>query len=113
MIVHVVRLINVMILGIDGWNLPIQLWSTIIPYHLNAAEACGLSLLILFLSSFLITAITLMFSTICKSQMVTLVFDVLLLFGTVFIPFSKTSCCVTYLPYPNRNRIAIHLNLYI
>lgn len=83
--------IDVIILGIDGWNLPIQLWSTIIPYHLNALEACGLSLLVLFLSSFLLTAITLMFSTVCKSQMVTLVFDVLLLFGTVFIPFSKTS----------------------
>ena len=83
--------INVMILGIDGWDLPIQLWNTIIPYHLNAAEACGLSFLVIFLISFLLTAITLMFSTVCKSQMVTLAFDILLFFGTVFIPFSKTS----------------------
>lgn len=83
--------INTAILGIDGWNLPIQLWSTIIPYHLNAAGACGLNLLVLFLGSFLLTAITLLLSTVCKSQMVTLAFDVLLLFGTVFVPFSKTS----------------------
>lgn len=83
--------INIMILGIDGWNLPIQLWSTIIPYHLNAAGACGLSFLVIFLICFLLTAITLMFSTVCKSQMVTLAFDIFLFFGTVFIPFSKTS----------------------
>lgn len=91
--------INVMILGINGWNLPIQLWNTIIPYHLNAAETCGLSFLIIFLIAFLLTAITLMFSTVCKSQMVTLAIDILLFLGTVFIPFSKTSSLWNHILY--------------
>lgn len=83
--------INIVLLGIDGWNLPVQLWNTMIPYHFNAAGACGLNLLIIFLISFLITAITLMFSTVCKNQMIALAIAILLFFGPLFIPFSKTS----------------------
>lgn len=83
--------INIAALGVDGWDLPIQLWNTIIPYRLNAAEACGLGFLVIFLISLLLTAITLMASTLCKSQMATLAVDVLLLFGAAFVPFSKTS----------------------
>ena len=83
--------INIVILGADGWNLPVQLWDTIIPYQLTAAEACMINLLIVFLLSCSLTAITLLLSAVCKSQMIVLAIDVLLFFGTVFLPSSKTS----------------------
>ncbi len=83
--------INVAVLGVDGWNIPIQLWDTIIPYEFNAAEACALNVLMMLLISFLLTALTLLFSTVCKNQMIALAIDILLFFGTVFLPFSKTS----------------------
>jgi len=83
--------INIAILGADGWNLPVQLWDTIIPYQLTAVEACIIKLLIIFLLSFSLTAITLVLSAVCKSQMIVLAVDVLLFFGTVFLPSSKTS----------------------
>jgi len=83
--------INICILGADGWNLPVQLWDTIIPYQLTAAEACMINLLIVFLLSCSLTAITLLLSAVCKSQMIVLAIDVLLFFGSVFLPSSKTS----------------------
>ena len=83
--------INVAILGTDGWNLPVQLWDTIIPYKYTAIEICGINLLIIFLISFLLTAISLLLSSINRSPMIVLAVDVILFFGTIFIPFSKTS----------------------
>lgn len=83
--------INICLLGTEGWNLPVQLWNTIIPYRLTAAEACSINLLVIFLLAFALTAISLMLSAVCKSQTVVLAIDVLLFFGTVFLPSSKTS----------------------
>lgn len=83
--------INICLLGADGWNLPVQLWNTIIPYQLTIVEVCIVNLLVMFLLSFSLTAITLMISAVCKSQMIALAIDVLLFFGTVFLPSSKTS----------------------
>ena len=83
--------INVSLLGIDGWNLPIQLWNTIIPYQYTAIEICGIHLLIIFLTAFLLTAISLLLSSANGNPIIVLAVDVILFFGTIFIPFSKTS----------------------
>lgn len=83
--------INIAILGSDGWNLPVQLWNTIIPYPYTALEICSINLLIIFLSAFLLTAVSLLLSSINKSPLIVLAVDVILFFGTLFIPFSKTS----------------------
>lgn len=83
--------INVSLLGIDGWNLPIQLWNTIIPYQYTAIEICGINLLIIFLTAFLLTAISLLLSSANGNPIIVLAVDVILFFGTIFIPFSKTS----------------------
>lgn len=83
--------INVAILGIEGWNLPIQLWDTIIPYQYTALEICAINLLIIFLMSFLLTAISLLISSINRSPMIVLAVDVILFFGTMLIPLSNTS----------------------
>lgn len=91
--------INVCMLGVDGLNLPVQLWNTIIPYQLMVIEACALNLLVLFLVSFSLTAVSLMFSALFKSQMIALAVDLILYYGTAFIPFSKTSGLWNHIKY--------------
>lgn len=83
--------ISIGILGIDGWNLPVQLWYTVIPYPWTVLTACVMNLLILFLISFLLTGVSLWLSSICKSPMIVLATDILLFYGTLFIPWSKAS----------------------
>ena len=82
---------NVCILGVEGWNLPVQLWNTIIPYQLNAAQACGLNLLAILLLSASLTAVSLLLSASCKSQLAVLAIDIALFFGSVFLQSSKGS----------------------
>lgn len=84
-------LIHVAIFGIDGWDLPVQLWNTIIPYQLNAAQACMLNLIIIILLAALLTGISLFISAACKNQVAVLAIDMLVFFGTVFLQSSKTS----------------------
>lgn len=91
--------ISICMLGTDGWNLPVQLWDSIIPYQLTAVEACGINMLVIFLISFLLTAVSLMFSALFKSQLIALAVDVLLFYGTVFVPFSKTSGLWNHIAY--------------
>lgn len=91
--------ISIFMLGTDGWNLPVQLWDSIIPYQLTALEACGINLLVIFLISFLLTAVSLMFSALFKSQLIALAVDVLLFYGAVFVPFSKTNGLWNHIAY--------------
>lgn len=91
--------INVGMLGVGGWKLPVQLWNTIIPYQLTVIEACALNLLMLFLISFSLTAVSLMLSAVFKSQLIALAVDILLYYGTVFMPFSKTSRLWNHIKY--------------
>ena len=91
--------INIYMLGAGGWNLPVQLWNTIIPYQLTVIEACALNLLVLFLISFSLTAVSLMLSALFKSQLIALAVDILLYYGTVFMPFSKTSGLWNHIKY--------------
>lgn len=79
------------LLGFDGWNLPVQLWNTIIPYPMTVIKACVINLLVIFQISFFITAFSLLLSTLSKSPMIVLAVDILLFFGTVFLPPSKSS----------------------
>lgn len=83
--------INICMLGTAGWNLPVQLWDTMIPYRLTAAGACALNLAVILLLAFVITAISLLLSAVCRSQMVVLAVDVLVLYGAALLQPSKTS----------------------
>lgn len=83
--------INVVLLGIQGWDLPVQIFNTIIPYDWNILQACAVNLLVIFLIFTLLTGVSLLLSAICKSSMAVLALDVLLFYGTLFIPSSKTS----------------------
>lgn len=83
--------INAGLLGIQGWDLPIQLFNTIIPYNWNVLQACTVNLLVIFLIFALLTGVSLLLSAICKSSLAVLALDVLLFYGTLFLPSSKTS----------------------
>ncbi len=81
--------ISSVLLGIDGWSLPVQLWDTIIPYRMTVFKACAINLSVMFLISLFITAFSLLISTLSKSPMIVLALDILLFFGTIFLPSSK------------------------
>lgn len=83
--------INVALLGTEGWNLPIQLWDTLFPYEWTAAWACVVNLGIMILISLLLTAFSLMLSAVSKNPVIVLAADILLFFGTAFLPSSKSS----------------------
>ncbi|MCM1112674.1 MAG: hypothetical protein NC399_05415 [Muribaculum sp.] len=78
------------LLGIDGGDLPVQLWDTVIPYPMTVRDACAWNLLILFLIASFLTAFSLLLSALSKSPMVVLAIDIVCLWGTVFLPSSKT-----------------------
>ncbi len=78
------------LLGIDGWNLPVQLWDTIIPYQMTVFKACAINLSVIFLVSLFITAFSLLISALSKSPMIVLALNILLVFGTIFLPSSKS-----------------------
>lgn len=82
---------NVILLGTDGWNLPIQLWDTLFPYQWTVAKACVVNLGIILLVSLFLTAFSLMLSAVSKNPMVVLAVDILLFLGTAFLPSSRSS----------------------
>ncbi len=122
--------INVALLGTEGWNLPIQLWDTLFPYEWTAAQACIMNLGVMLLITLLLTAFTLMLSAVSKNPVIVLAADILLFFGTAFLPSSKSSglwnriiCLVplhcsdlqnvlkTYNDYPFGNLVISHLGM--
>lgn len=82
---------NVLLLGTDGWNLPIQLWDTIYPYEWSVAGACAVNFGVILLIMLFLTAFSLLLSAVSKNPLVVLAVDILLFFGTVFLPSSKSS----------------------
>lgn len=122
--------INMALLGTKGWNLPIQLWDTLYPYEWTVAQACFINLCVMILIALLLTAFSLMLSAISKSPVIVLAVDVLLFFGTAFLPFSRSSglwnkivrlaplnCCTlknvlnSYNDYPFGNLIISYLGM--
>lgn len=83
--------ISCSLLGIDGWNMPVQLWDTIIPYQMTVFKACMINLSVMFLISFFVTAFSLLISALSKSPMIVLALNILLVFGTIFLTSSKSS----------------------
>lgn len=122
--------INVALLGTEGGNLPIQLWDSLYPYEWTVAQTCFVNLCVMILIALLLTAFSLMLSAISKSPVIVLAVDVLLFFGTAFLPFSRSSglwnkivrlaplnCCTlknvlkSYNDYPFGNLIISYLGM--
>lgn len=80
----------VCMLGTEGWELPVQLWDSIIPYSWTVLQACAVSLLIFFVISCFLTAFSLLLSAVSRSPVIVLAVDTVFLFGTVFLPSLKS-----------------------
>ncbi len=84
-------LIDGIFIGLDGADLPLQLWRTIVAYDWNVGKACLVNVGILLLIALMMTLLTLLLSSRIKSSLVVLVLDFVLLIAPIFLPQSKTS----------------------
>ena len=84
-------IMNVLLLGTEGWNLPIQLWDTIYPYQWSVAVACAVNFGVILLIMLFLTAFSLLQSAVSRTPLVVLAVDIMLFFGTAFLPSSKSS----------------------
>ena len=81
-------IMNVLLLGTEGWNLPIQLWDTIYPYQWSVAVACAVNFGVILLIMLFLTAFSLLLSAVSRTPLVVLAVDIMLFFGTAFLPLS-------------------------
>lgn len=89
--------------GIDGWNLPIQIANTVIPYSWTFLKATAISLIVVYLIMFAIVSLTLLLSSRLTSSYLVLIVIVPLLFISLFLSPSATTgaynLTVFLLPY--------------
>ena len=68
-----------MVFGTDGWNLPLQIWNTIIPYPFTFLQATFINLAVIYMVLLAIIGITLLLSAKMKSPYLVLMIIVPLL----------------------------------
>lgn len=79
------------IYGFHGWNSSLQIIQFRAPFPLTVIETYFLSVLIGYLACLMVMAITLLLSAKMKSPFSVMVCSAILLFGPMFIPYSKSS----------------------
>lgn len=77
--------------GLDGAELPIQLWDTIIPYDWTAGKTFLVCLAVMLLGVAAFTLFTAALSAKLKSSFSVIIADFVLLIGPAFLTFSKSS----------------------
>ncbi|EQF65595.1 ABC-2 transporter family protein, partial [Clostridioides difficile CD196] len=77
--------------GIDGWNLPLQLTTSSIPYPYTFLQAILLSVLIIYMILILLISFTLLLSSYMKSPFPVLITNIILLFVPIFFKYSETN----------------------
>lgn len=77
--------------GIDGWNLPLQLTTSSIPYPYTFLQAILLSVLIIYMILILLISFTLLLSSYMKSPFPVLITNIILLFVPIFLKYSETN----------------------
>ncbi|MDE7273567.1 MAG: hypothetical protein K2N95_10990 [Lachnospiraceae bacterium] len=86
-------------LGFDGAGLPVQLWDSVIPYNLTAAQACVANFAVLILISVTLVLILLCCSAGLRSSLATLVIGFTILIAPGFFPMSKESGLWNHINY--------------
>lgn len=92
-------LINIAFCGLEGKELPIQLWNSMIPYALNAGESILASAVLVLFGIITVTFLTLFLSAIVKSSFIVLIIDLLILLGPAFLQFGKVSSLWNHILY--------------
>jgi len=80
-----------MAFGIDGWNLPVQIWNTIIPYPLTFLQATLINTAVNYTILFAVIGLTLLLSAKMKSPYLVLMIIVPVLFIPLFITPNGTT----------------------
>lgn len=88
-----------LMIGFYGNDLPIQLWGTSIPYNWSVGETCVISFLLMLLITLSIALLTLAWSSRLKSGIIVLVLDFTLIIGPAFLPMSKSSGLWNHINY--------------
>lgn len=88
-----------LLLGFHGADLPVQLWNSVIPYSLNAAQVCFLSFAIILLISITIALLLLCCSAGLRSSLAVLVIGVTIMIAPAFFPMSKESGLWNHINY--------------
>ncbi|WP_160672568.1 ABC transporter permease [Clostridium sp. C8-1-8] len=71
--------------GVDGWNLPIQIYDTIAPYNVTFASCTLISVCIFYLVTLGVVSLTLFLSAKFKSSYTVLIIDIAILFISLFM----------------------------
>ncbi|MCM1160086.1 MAG: ABC transporter permease [Roseburia sp.] len=79
------------VLGVEGYDLPVQLFSKNSAYDWTVLQAVAVNFLVMLFMAVFIGAFSMLLSARSKNSLVVLTIDFLLILGTVFIPFSKDS----------------------
>ena len=88
-----------LLLGFHGADLPVQLWNSVIPYSMNAAQVCLLTFVIILLISITIALFLLCCSAGLRSSLAVLVIGVTIMIAPAFFPMSKESGLLNHLNY--------------
>lgn len=88
-----------LLLGFHGADLPVQLWNSVIPYSMNAAQVCLLTFAIILLISITIALFLLCCSAGLRSSLAVLVIGVTIMIAPAFFPMSKESGLWNHLNY--------------
>jgi ABC-type transport system involved in multi-copper enzyme maturation permease subunit len=83
--------IQLMAFGTDGWNLPVQVLSSIAPYSLSLSGAVLVSIATLYLVMLGMVSFTLLLSAKMKSSVPVLVIIILVMMLPMFLGISETS----------------------
>ena len=88
-----------LLLGFQGADLPVQLWNSVIPYHLTVGQACVWSAVVILLISIVITLFLLMCSARLHSSFAALVIGKAVMIVPAFLPMSKESGLWNHINY--------------
>jgi len=84
-------MITLGIYGAEGWNANLQILSLLAPFPMTILEAYAWIILIGYLGCLMMMSITLVLSSRLKSPFPVIIWSMVILFGSMFIPYSKSS----------------------
>lgn len=77
--------------GTDGWNLPLQLTASSVPYPYTLLQATLLSILVIYIILIALISFTLLLSSCMKSPFPVLITNIIILFVPIFLQYSETN----------------------
>lgn len=77
--------------GMDGWNLPLQLTDSSVPYPYTLLQATLLSILVIYIILIALISFTLLLSSCMKSPFPVLITNIIILFVPIFLQYSETN----------------------